>query len=99
MSKPDYIEVTPPKDGDDPVTVLKWLITVMNKSDKSLMFTSSVLSHCINYGGLTEKQAAGIEKIFTRVLDQYARGVLEFQGGGLAENDAPSNVTRLRISR
>lgn len=97
---PFTLDVTPPTDGDDPITVMKWLITVMNKNDKGLMFVASVLSHCIKYGGLTERQAEGVEKIFVNRLDQFNRGVLEFQCGGMSSDDsAPSNVTRLRINK
>lgn len=93
-------DLSPPKPEAAPLEVMKWMIAVMDIDDKSLMFTASVLAQAIKWNGLTPKQAEGISRVYGRVMDQFDRGILAIQGGGLAEEEGtPRNVTHITAHR
>jgi len=93
-------DLSPPKEDCDVLDSLKWMISVMDRDDKSLMFVASLLSGFIKWGGLTDKQAAGAAKVYERVLGQFERGVLAIQGGGpTTKDDGRTNVTHLSSRR
>ena len=71
--------VPPPPTNDLWVDVLRWLVAVMDMDDPDLAFTSSLLSHCLNHGGLTDKQAKYARKIIARLTAHYEAGTLDFQ--------------------
>lgn len=99
-AQPRLFDLSPPPAGTPAVEVMKWMISVMDANDTSLMFVASVLAQSIKWGGMTERQEAGIVRIYERVLDAFDRGVLAIQGGGIAEDEnAPHNVTHLTARR
>lgn len=93
------LHIVQPSDDADAGDMMKWMITVMDRDDTSLHFVSSVLSSFLKYNGITEKQAAGVEKIFVRVCDQFDRGILNVQTGGVPKDAAPTNVTHINPRR
>lgn len=96
MIKPIALfDLSPPPAGADAGEAMKWMISVMNRDDKALSFVASVLSQFLARGGMTEKQAAAIEKRYDIVLDQFERGVLHIQTGGAPAGDGPSNITHI----
>jgi hypothetical protein len=92
-------DFSPPPDDADAGDVMKWMIAVMDRDDTSLHFVSSVLSNFLKYNGITEKQAAGVEKIYSRVLAEFKRGVLHIQTGGAPAGGGPTNVTHIGSRR
>lgn len=83
----------PPADGADIQDVCTWLIRVMNKRDKSVVFVASVMAFFLQKGGVSEKQYASLQRVFGRVLDAYERGALEVQGTIVADDDgSPTNI-------
>lgn len=61
--------------------ILRWLICVMNDEDKSMGFVAGCLSQCVKNGGLTDRQADGCRKVFSRILDDYEHLQLDCQNG------------------
>lgn len=57
--------------------ILHWCIRVMDADDEDLGFTASLLGYCLNYGGLTDRQAKYATKIQQRVVDMYDAMELE----------------------
>ena len=96
---PALFDLSPPADEADAGDIMKWMIAVMDRDDTSLHFVSSVLSGFLKYNGITAKQAAGVEKIYTRVLDQFERGILHIQTGEVPSDNAPANVTHINTAR
>ena len=79
-----YGGTVPPPDNSSKETtpwveVLRWLICVMNDDDKSIGFVSGCLSQCVKNNGLTPRQAAGCQKVWDRVLDDYHHLQLDCQ--------------------
>lgn len=96
---PVLLHISQPSDDADAGDLMKWMITVMDRDDTSLHFVSSVFSNFLKYNGLTEKQADGIERIYVRVSEQFERGVLNVQTGGVAKDNSPTNVTHINTRR
>lgn len=90
-------DLSPPPDDADALDVLKWMISVMDREDRSLMFVASILASRVEWRGLTEKQAASASRVYDRIRDLFDRGLLEIQGGGgrTHVDGAPTNVTHL----
>lgn len=85
----------PPSQDADIQDVCTWLIRVMNKSDKSVVFVASVMTFFLQKGGISEKQFTSLQKVYDRVLDQYNRGGLVVQGCLIAEEDGtPTNIVK-----
>jgi len=83
----------PPADGADIQDVCTWLIRVMNKKDKSVVFVASVMTFFLQKGGVSEKQYASLQRVYGRVLDAFERGALEIQGTVVADDDgSPTNI-------
>lgn len=96
MIKPiPFFDLSPPSTDDDAGDVMKWMISVMDRDDKALHFVASVLSQFLKNGGLSEKQAAAIEKRYAIVLDHFERGVLHLQNGGVPSGEGPTNITHI----
>ncbi|MDX3926769.1 MAG: hypothetical protein QHC90_13320 [Shinella sp.] len=91
----------PPSGKDvDIQDVCTWLIRVMNKRDKSVMFVSSVMAFFLQHGGVSEKQYDHLNRVFDRVLDAYERGALETQGAVTAVDDGtPANIVSFSAKR
>lgn len=68
-----------PPDRDEWKQLLHWLLRVMDADDPDLAFTASVFSHCLKFGGLSDKQAKWAGKIMYRVLASHERGELGHQ--------------------
>ncbi len=98
-SQPTLFNFPLPSDDADAGDVMKWMIAVMDRDDTSLHFVSSVLSGFLKHNGITEKQAAGVEKIYVRILAEFERGVLYIQTGEVPHDNAPSNVTHIGARR
>lgn len=60
---------------------LRWIVAVMDADDPDLGFIASLLNHCLNHGGLTERQAKYAEKIKTRIEAHFDAGILAAQAG------------------
>lgn len=88
-------DLSPPSSSADAGDVMKWMISVMDRDDKALHFVASVLSQFLKNGGLSEKQAAAIEKRYAIVLEHFERGVLHIQTGGAPSGDGPTNITHI----
>lgn len=83
----------PPGDGADIQDVCTWMLRVMNKKDKSVVFVASVMTFFLQKGGVSEKQYASLQRVFNRVLDAYERSALEVQGSIVAVDDgSPTNI-------
>lgn len=95
---PNMFDFSPPADEEGIRAAMKWMVAVMDDDDKSLHFVAGVLSNCCKYGGVTERQAAAVEKTYDRILTAFHSGALAIQGGRVDTGDAPSNVTHLRRS-
>lgn len=93
---PNMFDFSPPADDADALDIMKWLVAVIDRDDKSLHFVANVLSQFAKYGGITEKQAAAVEKTYVRVLKAFENGALAIQGGSIDRDEGPSNVTHLR---
>lgn len=90
----------PPANGADIQDVCTWLIRVMNKKDKSVVFIASVLTFFLQKGGLSEKQYASLQRVFERVYDAYERNALEVQGCVVAQDDgSPTNIVSFSAGR
>lgn len=100
MIKPIALfDLSPPSSDADAGDVMKWMVSVMDRDDKALHFVASVLSHFLKNGGLSEKQAAALEKRYAIVLDQFDRGVLHIQTGGVPAGEGPTNITHIGARR
>lgn len=87
------ISSEPPAEGADIQDVCTWLIRVMDKKDKSVVFVASVMTFFLQKGGISEKQYSSLSRVFDRVLDTYERGALAIQGSVVAEDDGtPANI-------
>lgn len=85
---------------DDPETdmqdICTWLLRVMDKEDRAVVFIASILQSFLKYGGLTEKQAAATMDVFFRVLTQFDENRLNIQGCVVTdEPNASTNVVLL----
>lgn len=90
----------PPADGADIQDVCTWLIRVMNKKDKSVVFIASVLTFFLQKGGLSEKQYASLQRVYLRVVEAYERNALEIQGSVVAVDDgSPTNIVSFSAGR
>lgn len=90
----------PPADDADIQDVCTWLIRVMNKSDKSVVFVASVMTFFLQKGGISEKQLASLQRVYGRVLDQYNQGGLVVQGCIVAEEDgSPANIVSFSAAK
>jgi hypothetical protein len=99
MTAPAIFDLSPPPVEADALDMLKWMVAVMDRDDRSLMFVASLLTQCIEWNGLTEKQAAAGSRVYERVLSLFDRGLLAIQGGRVEDDGAPSNVTHLTLKR
>jgi hypothetical protein len=73
--KPEQVPDWP--DSNKWVDILHWLVIVMDEEDSSRHFVAGVFAHCLKAGGITDKQAAAVEKIWERVrLAWYADELL-----------------------
>lgn len=96
MIKPIALfDLSPPSADADAGNVMKWMISVMDRDDKALHFVASVLSQFLKNGGLSEKQAAAIERRYALVLDHFERGILHIQTGGAPAGEGPTNITHI----
>lgn len=92
----NMLDFSPPADDASVVSVMKWMIAVMDNDDSSLHFIASVLSHCCKYGGITERQADAVEGVYSRLLNAFETGALNIQGGCVGISEGPANVVTLR---
>ena len=77
-----FNDTNPPPENpnvDEWIPQLRWLVSVMNDDDKSIAFIAGCLSQCIAKDGLTDRQSAGCQKVFDRVLDAYSHLQLDCQ--------------------
>lgn len=85
----------PPSEDADIQDVCTWMIRVMDKNDKSVVFVASVMTFFLKNGGISEKQFTSLQKVYDRVLEQYNRGGLVVQGCLIAEDDGtPTNIVK-----
>lgn len=88
----------PPSDDgtSDMQDVCIWLLRVMDKDDRAVVFIASILQSFLKYGGLTEKQASSTMDVFFRVLKQFNENRLNIQGCIVTdEPNAATNIVRL----
>lgn len=71
--------VPPPPCSNEWTHLLHWCVQVMDVVDPDLAFTASILSHALNHGGLTEKQAKYASRIHERLRELYLRNQLPSQ--------------------
>lgn len=69
-----------PPDSTNFADLLKWAICVMEKDDTRLKFVSGAFAHCLKHGGLSNKQAAVVNKILASLRD-------DFYSSGLHDDD------------
>lgn len=85
----------PLSENCDPQDIATWLIRVMDKKNKSVMFASSVQAHFLKSGGISQKQFDVLANVFRRVLKAYNENRLEVQGAIVASDDgSPSNIVK-----
>ena len=72
-------QVPEPPESDAWLCHLRWMVTVMDPSDRSFHFVASCLAHCAKSGGLTDKQARAIQKCEDRIMQAYKAEILECQ--------------------
>lgn len=89
------IDLQKPSDTDSIETVLKWMIGVMDRDDKSLAFIASVFSYAMKNGAVSEKQADAAGRVYDKVVAQFDAGHLAVQGWVSDEADENANVTSL----
>jgi hypothetical protein len=85
----------PPADdrSSDMQDVCTWLLRVMDKDDRAVVFIASILQSFLKYGGLTERQAEATMDVFFRVLKQFNENRLNIQG--CVVTDEPSEATNV----
>lgn len=94
----DTFKLPPPQDDrtSDLGDVCKWLIQVMDKSDKALPFVVSIFSSFLKYGGLTDRQSESLMDVFFRVQKQFLENRLDIQGCvSSIDPNGPTNVVTL----
>lgn len=69
-----------PREGDDWINTIKWMIAVMDDDDPYLEFMASVLSQAIKFDGITPKQEAACARNLTRIKELYEHGRLKILG-------------------
>lgn len=80
--------------------VCTWLIRVMDKKDKSVVFVASIMTFFLQKGGISEKQFSSLTRVFDRVIDAYGRNALAVQGSVIAEDDGtPANIVNFAAAR
>lgn len=84
-----------PKDGDDWVNTIKWMIAVMDDDDPYLEFMASVLSQAIKFGGITPKQETACARNLVRIKELYEHGRLKILGW--SEPTKAVNGDRIRL--
>jgi len=94
-----HFDLSPPSSAADAGDVMKWMVSVMDRDDKSLHFVASVLSHFLKTGGLSEKQAEALEKRYAIVLDQFEKGVLNIQTGKASTARVSASITHIGLTR
>lgn len=94
----DTFRLDPPIDDatSDMGDFCHWIIQVIDKDDKALPFVVSIYTSFLKYGGLTDKQAASLMDVFSRVQKQFDENRLTIQGCiGSLYPDGPVNVVTL----
>lgn len=94
-----HFDLSPPSSDADAGDVMKWMVSVMDRDDKTLSFVASVLSNFLKFGGLSEKQAAALEKRYAIVLDQFEKGVLNIQTGKVPAAHVSTSITHIGLAR
>lgn len=94
-----HFDLSPPSSDADAGDVMKWMVSVMDRDDKALSFIASVLSNFLKFGGLSEKQAAALEKRYAIVLDQFEKGSLNIQTGKVPTGKESTSITHIGTSR
>ncbi len=90
----------PPREQCDVQDVCTWLIRVMDKKDKSVVFVASIMTFFLQKGGISEKQYSSLVRVYDRVLDAYGRNALAVQGSVVAEDDGtPANIVHFTAAR
>jgi len=91
----------PPLGNDSDIQdVCTWLIRVMDKKDKSVVFVASVMTFFLQKGGISEKQFSSLTRVFDRVMDAYSRNALAVQGSVVADDDGtPANIVNFAAAR
>jgi len=95
------ITVSPPKPDKrgeiDLFEALRWMITVMDRGDKSLHFVASILAQAAQRGGATDRQHEAVLRCFERLMFDYESGFLECVGG-LPASTSDAVVTHIDFS-
>lgn len=99
IKSPAHFDLSPPCSDADAGDVMKWMVSVMDRDDKSLHFVASVLSHFLKTGGLSEKQAEALGKRYAIVLDQFENGSLNIQTGKVPTGNGPTSITHIGVRR
>lgn len=68
---------------------LRWTLAVMNADDDDMAFAASLLSHCRERGGLTEKQAKYAKRMVDRVRALWLADQLACQSTAAPDKAAP----------
>lgn len=84
-------QVPDPPESDFYKSILRWLLMVMDEDDVYMEFVASVYSYGLKNEGLTEKQAAAISKIFTKIKHNHINGFLECQESTVSEHIAETS--------
>lgn len=90
----------PPQEQCDVQDVCTWLLRVMDKKDKSVVFVASIMTFFLQKGGISEKQYSSLSRVYDRVLETYGRNALAVQGSVVAEDDGtPANIVKFTARR
>jgi hypothetical protein len=94
------ISIEPPTGKKlDVYDVCIWLLRVLDRKEKSLLFAASVFDFYLKRGHLTERQSEALQDLFDRTIDRYERNALECQGLIAHDDGTATNVVSLSGAR
>lgn len=76
-----------------------WLLRVLDRKEKSLMFAASVFDFYLKRGHLTERQSEALQDLFDRTIDRYERNALACQGVVAHDDGTAANVVSITGAR
>lgn len=94
------ISIDPPAGREVEIyDVCIWLLRVLDRKEKSLLFAASVFDFYLKRGRLTERQSEALQNLFDRTVERYERNALECQGMLAHDDGTAANVVSLSGAR
>lgn len=94
------IEIDPPAGRNiDVADVCIWLIRVLDRKEKAMLFVASVFDFYLKRGSLTEKQRDALQKIFDKTIERFERNALACQGVLASDDGSEAKVVSISSGR